>query len=1146
MGSFGAALSESPYPRAPHRLPKRKPRRQSPVPVVLLALSLALAAISYAPKTNPAPDIKNLPDPSPKTSTPALEELTSKLPIPIEAAPAMEGSPYLYSQRSPLSSSSIYFAEDHIVFQVAVQEREESRQEDPKDLRKPKKYTSYAYPFYFDSPASRAKIYPEDRLPSRSNYFIGNDPSLWRTDVPNYQKLRYQGLWDGIDAIFYTKEGHPAFDFVLYPGADPEKIALRTEGLEDLQIQDDGSLRAKTPWGTISISAPKSYYEDTGEPIESAWQDDQGLFHIALGPYDSTRPVRVDPTLSYSTYLGGTSGDVGRAIAVDSSGAAYVTGYTSSTDFPTQNPFQAAKAGNSDVFVTKLSPSGNTLSYSTYLGGTYGDAGSAIAVDSTGAAYVAGETNSDDFPTQNPFQATNAGFSDVFVTKLSPSGNTLSYSTYLGGSAFDDVWAIAVDSTGAAYVAGYTSSTDFPTQNPFQATKAGSLDVFVTKLSPSGNTLSYSTYLGGSGDDFGYGIAVDSTGAAYVAGYTYSTNFPTQNPFQATYAGYSDVFVTKLSPSGNTLSYSTYLGGSGSDEGWAIAVDSTGAAYVTGSTLSTDFPTQNPFQATKAGNSDVFVTKLSPSGNTLSYSTYLGGSGYDSGRAIAVDSTGAAYVTGSTPSTNFPTQGPYQGSNAGSSDVFVTKLSSSGNALAYSTYLGGSSDDYGYGIAVDSSGAAYVTGYTYSSNFPTKGAYQGSNAGSSDAFVAKLSPVMIRANTTSSWAQSSGPAQRASVTTDSAGPLVAFHSPASDLIPGDTNGVADIFVKNASTGQIQRVSVGSSGNQANNRSTFAQITPDGRYVVFQSLASNLVSGDTNTKADIFLKDLKTNAIERISVSSSGTQANGESRFAQVTPDGRYVVFQSEASNLVSGDTNGVWDVFVRDRLLSTTERVSISSSGTQGNNHSVRPSISADGCKIVFHSWATNLVSGDTNGKADVFLHNHCAGHTTQRVSVSSSGTQANDESLFPKISGNGDVVVFHSLASNLVGGDTNSQRDTFVRVISSSTTERVSVSSSGAQANGPTGYATISYDGSLVVFHGTASNLVTGDTNGVQDVFLRNRATSTTTLVSLTHTGALSDGLSGSGYISSDGKLVAFQSDATNLVPADTNSQRDIFLVRI
>jgi hypothetical protein len=289
MRSSGLALPE-PFYRSPRRLPKRHPRRQSPVPVVLLALSLALAAISYAPKTNPAPSIDNLPDLNPKTSTPALEELTSKLPIPIEAAPAKEGSPYLYSQRSPLSSSSIYFAEDHFVFQIAVEEREESRQEDPKDLRKPKKYTSYAYPFYFEAPASRAKIYPEDQLPSRSNYFIGDDPSSWRTDVPNYQKLRYEGLWDGIDAIFYSKEGHPAFDFLIYPGADPEKIALRTEGLEDLQIQDDGSLQAQTPWGTISVSAPKSYYEDTGEPIPSAGADQEALGDSLQVPTTTRRP----------------------------------------------------------------------------------------------------------------------------------------------------------------------------------------------------------------------------------------------------------------------------------------------------------------------------------------------------------------------------------------------------------------------------------------------------------------------------------------------------------------------------------------------------------------------------------------------------------------------------------------------------------------------------------------------------------------------------------------------------------------------------------------------------------------------------------------------------------------------------------------
>jgi hypothetical protein len=334
--------------------------------------------------------------------------------------------------------------------------------------------------------------------------------------------------------------------------------------------------------------------------------------------------------------------------------------------------------GDKDAFVAKLSPDGASLVYSTYLGGSSWDWGSGIAVDSSGSAYVTG-TASTNFPTVNAYQKTFGGvYYDAFVTKLSPAGNTLTYSTYLGGSGWDDGYSIAVDSSGSAYVTGDTASTNFPTTNAYQGTYGGgSYDVFVTKISPAGNTLTYSTYLGGSGWDGGYSIAVDSSGSAYVTGDTDSTDFPTNNAYQGTYGGGDeDIFVTKLSPSGNTLTYSTYLGGSVEDWGSGIALDSSENAYVTGVTASTNFPTVNAYQETYGGGYyDAFVTKLSPAGNTLSYSTYLGGSDYEDGNAIAVDSSGNAYVTGDTASTDFPTNNAYQGTyEEGFGDVFVTKF----------------------------------------------------------------------------------------------------------------------------------------------------------------------------------------------------------------------------------------------------------------------------------------------------------------------------------------------------------------------------------------------------------------------------------------------------------------------------------------
>src|ERR1019366_1036278 len=365
-----------------------------------------------------------------------------------------------------------------------------------------------------------------------------------------------------------------------------------------------------------------------------------------LAKYDASRPLYIDP-LIYSTYLGGSWYDSGSAIAVDSAGNAYVTGVTNSTDFPTMNPLQPANGGGYDAFVAKINPAGSALVYSTYLGGSGDDWGNGIAVDGAGNAYVVGQTASTDFPTVNPLQPAN------------------------GGGAY----GIAVDSAANAYVVGQTASTDFPTVNPLQPIYGGGGDdAFVTKLNPTGSALVYSTYLGGSNGDGAYGIAVDSAANAYVTGITYSSDFPTKNPLQG-FESIEDVFVTKLNPAGSALVYSTYLGGSDSDLGNGIAVDNAGNAYVTGHTASTNFPTTpGAFQTTFGGNVDAFVTKLNPAGSAMVYSTYLGGSDYDSGSGIAVDSAGNAYVVGVTASTDFPTMNPFQRFNDGYGDAFVAKI----------------------------------------------------------------------------------------------------------------------------------------------------------------------------------------------------------------------------------------------------------------------------------------------------------------------------------------------------------------------------------------------------------------------------------------------------------------------------------------
>jgi hypothetical protein len=443
--------------------------------------------------------------------------------------------------------------------------------------------------------------------------------------------------------------------------------------------------------------------------------------------------------LNYSTYLGGSRQEEGHAIAVDDYGNAYVTGHTYSSNFPTKGAYDSTDNAGLEVFVTKFSSCG-ALIYSTYIGGNGGDAGLAIAEYQYGRAYVTGSTSSSDFPTQNPCQ-TYQGGGDIFVTKLSRAGDSLIYSTYLGGTNSDYGFGIAIcQSEASAYVTGQTFSSDFPTLNPFQ-TDQGGIDAFVTKLSSSGDSLIYSTYLGGSDHDYGYGIVVDNSGCAYVTGYTISTDFPTEKPFQTDQGSY-DAFVTKMSSSGTSLEYSTYLGGGGFDYGRGIAFAVVGSVIVTGETYSSDFPTKNPYQ-TDQGVADAFVTTLSHDGDSLIQSTYLGGAGSDYGYGIARGAGGVVYVTGYTNSLDFPTLNPYQ-THQGVHDVFVACLPSSCDDLVYGTYLGGELYDYGYGLAVDVDGNAYVVGSTQSSDFPTRHPYQATYQGGEngvlggDAFVTKL------------------------------------------------------------------------------------------------------------------------------------------------------------------------------------------------------------------------------------------------------------------------------------------------------------------------------------------------------------------------------------------------------------------------
>jgi hypothetical protein len=615
-------------------------------------------------------------------------------------------------------------------------------------------------------------------LPGKVNYFIGNDPTKWRTNIPTYQKIKYQEIYPGVDLVYYGNHRQLEYDFIVAPGADPNIVTLDFEGADKPEIDTAGDLVLHTTSDEIRYRKPFVYQEGNGKRIEvagtfkclhlpSASSNHKSVIGFQVGSYDTSKPLIIDPVMVFSSYLGGSGPDGSVGIAVDSSGSTYVVGFTDSDNFPIKNPFQQTR-DDTDVFVAKLNPTGSALIYCTYLGGSGRDSGSSIAVDADGNAYVTGFTASTNFPTVNPLQSSHGGGDgfdvDALVLKLNPTGSALVYSTYLGGSSeencvfFVDGGSIAVDADGNAYVTGFTGSNDFPTVSPLQPSLRGHFDAFVAKLNPTGSALVYSTYLGGSSEDASFDIAVDTDGNVYLTGLTDSTDFPTVNPLQPSNGGGDvnypfDALVLKLSPTGSALVYSTYLGGNGWDVGSSIATDVAGNAYVTGFTASTNFPTVNPLQPNNGG-ADAFVAKLNPTGSALAYSTYLGGSGNEVSVGIAIDTEGNAYVTGATASTDFPTARHLQLTNSGGADAFVAKLNPTGAALAYSTYLGGSGNEtfnpdlpflvlsFGRSIAVDTAGNAYVTGRTRSSDFPTMlGAFQPTNGGGdSDAFIVKIQP----------------------------------------------------------------------------------------------------------------------------------------------------------------------------------------------------------------------------------------------------------------------------------------------------------------------------------------------------------------------------------------------------------------------
>ena len=731
-----------------------------------------------------------------------------------------------------------------------------------------------------------------DELPGKSNYFVGNDPKKWRSNVPTYAKVKYDGVYSGIDLVYYGNQQQLEFDFVVAPGADPRRIQFDVRGAKGIHVNAHGDLILSTAMDEDEIRwhKPVAYQEKNGARQLVAVNytvTDSDRLGFEVAKYDASKPLYIDP-LIYSTYLGGSGTDYGYGVAVDSAGDAYVAGATGSTDFPTTSgAFQTVCNGgsgcatNPDAFVAKLNPTGSALVYSTYLGGTGYDSGFGIAVDSSNNAYVVGTTNSTNFPiTPGAFQTSFSSFpgsgQDAFVAKLNPTGSALVYSTYLASGqenavaiSIDNpgVEGIAVDSAGNAYITGGTSSGNFPTTpGGFQTSCSGcgpeTEDAFVVKLNPTGSDLVYSTYLGGGGNDHGYGIAVDSSDNAYVVGTSNSTNFPTTpGAFQTVCAAAARKMATPLWPNSIQRGFwSTLLI-------WAGAVAMILATASPSTVLATPTSRGKPAQPTSrlrpvpsrrsAPAVPAVRMPLRPNsiatGSALVYSTYLGGTGNDTGYAIAVDSSGNAYVTGQTQSTDFPTMNPSQPDYGGGVlDAFVAQLNTSGSALVYSTYLGGSDYDAAQAIALDSAGNIYVTGATLSTNFPTRNPLQPAYGGDIDAFMVKFFAV---------GSTQSGPTAE----------LVPSNLDFGSEMAGTTSGSQLISLGNSGSAALAISNIGISGT---NSSDFTQTNNCGTSVAAGSSCTitakfNPTAAGT-ASASVVINDNASNSPQSVPLTGTGT------------------------------------------------------------------------------------------------------------------------------------------------------------------------------------------------------------------------------------------------------------------------------------
>ena len=849
----------------------------------------------------------------------------------------------------------------------------------------------------FDGANPAPVLAGEQALASRSHYFLGSDAKAWQRDVANFSRVRYEDLYPGVDLVYYgSQKFELEYDLVVAPGTDPSPIALHIEGAQRMRLDAAGNLVLATAAGDLVQQRPIAFQVVDGarRAVDASYRL-LGADRIGfeLGAYDRSRELVIDPVLVYSTYLGGTLGDRAWDVAVDGSRNAYVVGVANSSNFPVKGAYQSTNP-------------------------------------STGG--------------------------DAFVAKLGPTGALL-YSTYLGGTGAEEASGVAIDASGNVYVTGRTTSLNYPTVSAYQSTLGGVQDAFLAKLSPSGSSLVFSTYLGGntnitnagSSHEFGYDVAVDANGSAVVAGWTLSTNFPVVGALQPSYSSIpagcvpasdtfkcarSEAFVTKFSANGTSLIYSTFLGGTEFDEAYSLALDASGNAYVTGTTTSANFPTAAPKQPSGGGNGDAFVAKLNPAGNALVYSTYLGGVGQDLGYGIAVDSSGSAYVAGVTASANFPTVGPAQSFNAGlggsATDAFVTKVSPAGNAWTYSTWIGGSGADSANGIAVDSNGNAYIAGQTTSAvAFPTTNGFQQTLGGGSDAFVLKLTAAG-NAYAYSSYLGGGGGDYGNDVAVDAGGDayVVGYSAsgdfPVAAAYPAANAGNQDAFVSRVSTSgdatlSINDVSI-TEGNSGTKTATFT--------VSLSKSVANTVSFTASTSAGSATagNDYVTSSQSALTIAAGAT-----SRTVSVTINGDTTVEQDETFflNLSSvtgaliGDGQGTGTILNDDAPSLSIGDVAVAEGNSGTSTATFTISLSGPSANATTFDIATSngtAVAGSDYVAASANGLVIAAGATSRTFSVTINGDTATEpnETFFVSLSNASNAAIGDGQAVGTINND--------------------------------------------------------------------------------------------------------------------------------